>query len=854
MSNKDARKGMLGNRFFYSMKDAGMSYRNDPLPSNPLIKMTDVDYHIDDLPSQLQDWGCPVALYTIVPTVAANGEGETTFYFDEDQKITCEVSGGGRYHHQLWDYEHDTLCVSNFWGSTVFAVEKRSVSNFQALVLLIPIRRYGMMSSAVMHLTGRLHDSMKRLQPVKKFGDDHFTIIRNQKHLESNISIARAGGIRTTAATVSNGTYDRARAMMKTASSKVTTASILGLLPRPKDDAEVLKNKERAILLLEFMQRSEDLVIPRVVSPEHADQTYSQVDDIEHLNGTPPKSLVTFMSPLDPRAFSAAKTTANLKWGMEERFVRQINERINAPEPSVKLRQYVRETVTRMVGDTKLHPEDPQSILESQTGNQRIMRFKAELEQMSQTYNIDPFQKAEAYSGIKDVRVICAVGQYQKLIGSVLTHAATKWAKEQEWYCAVKPTEIAERMALAAMFGTYALATDVIRYDGSVTKPLREDVDLLLLELMFGDYIKEVNDYLESVQCQRIVIKDLLRDILLSLNSWHMTLTGEAGTGFFHSCRTIALLKTAPRLLGLTAEESTTFVKSVGLGDDATTFVAGTADPRLADPEKVVEKLVVLAKAYHLGLTIEIVPYGYPVPFLSRVFNPWTGDKNSMADVKRWMMKLHSTGHVPLVPLEKLWAKCMAILATDANTPILGEFARYAITFSSPTTKDIKSVVSWWSQFDRKDQFPNEHCEWMDTYVSETYPEFHQTIMQQEITNKTNPLEFPVCVDVPDLVNKTNRDAVIGIDATPVDDNKTSKDGQAASKVKDKHGKSDAGKVPGSGGPSDARNVPATPSPGKDDVVRSTGGNPRGTGKAGKRGDQHGKDHKTVSVSKTKKK
>jgi hypothetical protein len=167
-----------------------------------------------------------------------------------------------------------------------------------------------------------------------------------------------------------------------------------------------------------------------------------------------------------------------------------------------------------------------------------------------------------------------SVSQCQKAAGVAIALSLTKFLKEEgeaDWYPFVAPNALMDKMVNIASEGTWAMEGDFSKFDGTITEALRTHVDLKILDRLFGDYIKEVNEYLRINQCQKVTIRDVYGQVLLICNTYFATLTGEGGTSVFHSLRTKYLHYATFR--GLGCEPVPAFKKpGVYGGDDSITF------------------------------------------------------------------------------------------------------------------------------------------------------------------------------------------------------------------------------------------------------------------------------------------
>jgi hypothetical protein len=83
-----------GSRYFYCVKDFGITYKADPIKDNSALVFTDVDYY-----AYMPDWMClwkPICMYSLVPTQLNYNNDEFSFHFDGNS-VVYHVSGGGKY-------------------------------------------------------------------------------------------------------------------------------------------------------------------------------------------------------------------------------------------------------------------------------------------------------------------------------------------------------------------------------------------------------------------------------------------------------------------------------------------------------------------------------------------------------------------------------------------------------------------------------------------------------------------------------------------------------------------------------------------------------------------------------------
>jgi len=145
MASTDQLHGLAGNRYFYWSKDFKPNYQNDPITDNSAFMMIDVDYYCD-MTEYLKHFK-PILMYTLQPHSVSYRSSEYAYYI-RDNEVHYDVSGAGRYHHKIWDYDSDTIQVVDDLGYLcVFHVVSKTIENprfpqsGRRIVSLVPLRR-----------------------------------------------------------------------------------------------------------------------------------------------------------------------------------------------------------------------------------------------------------------------------------------------------------------------------------------------------------------------------------------------------------------------------------------------------------------------------------------------------------------------------------------------------------------------------------------------------------------------------------------------------------------------------------------------------------------------------------------
>jgi hypothetical protein len=118
---------------------------------------------------------------------------------------------------------------------------------------------------------------------------------------------------------------------------------------------------------------------------------------------------------------------------------------------------------------------------------------------------------------------------------------------------------------------------------------------------------------------------------------------------------------------------------------------------------------------------------------LGREYGPdvWSGDDNSMCDIRRQLTKFHTTPYLPsnVTPYHKMATKAWSYYCTDSNTPIIGEIARLIVDNYPDLIVDVegspelrRSLTNYFSFHPMDVQFPNVAASWMDDVVRRDIP------------------------------------------------------------------------------------------------------------------------------------
>jgi len=706
MSRSDQRKQLIGSRCWYWVKDVNSSNCNHAKTPSDLLYICDVDYYMD-MPQFLATNFNPVILYTVVPNRATStGEDNTSFHFEDDNTLVTNVSGGGKYQHHLWNYSCDSVLVTNtIFGipisATAFSIERKQVANHRQLILFSPMRKfYGLFALIASYILES--KNIKRFLPVVTTPDSK-RYVRFQVTNETGeimVTTARPGA-------------QLSAYMPQTVDDSISTVARLG-----KQDLTIpttaswIPDKEASAVATEYHRslRGEMMLSEMMVFPVDKSVRAYQFEP-KNYDPDAQAKIQAFMSPFIHGAYACINNSASERQCVEGRI---INLRKPEPKPCNFRDTCIGEFAKLVVPDgVNLHPYDCEYIADKQTRPaQKQSLLKAYVSGPIRKFVVKCFIKSETYNGPKDPRNITVFNDSFKLEMSGYTLSMSEYCKKFDWYGPGKtPDKLAERVTSICLNANSVNISDYHRMDGTITHVIRM-VERAIMMRAFSHNRARLNElFRESVNNKAYLPNETQFDQLSSQGS------GNPDTSLVQTLRSSFNSYLAYRKTGLHPQEA--FNKlGIHLGDDG------------LDPELPEEAHNWASKATGLVLEASTIIRGFRgVTFLARYYSPnvWTGDTNSMCDLKRQLSKFHTTVRLPnnITPEQKLVEKAMSFVSTDASTPILGPYCKRVLSLSKFRPISKLGVGNWWSKFDDSVQYPNVDVNgWMEDEVRVQLPEF----------------------------------------------------------------------------------------------------------------------------------
>jgi len=743
MSKSDQRKNLRGSRQWYWTKDVNASNSNCQIYDNDIRYICDVDYYLD-MPDLLVKETKPILLYTVVPETAVSvSEDDTSFYFNRQGELETFVAGSGKYKHSLWDYAHDSLLAvkRNVMGfptkAVAFSIERKQVGKHRQLILLTPIREFGLLTAALATYLLE-HVPLKRFNPITRNGVEEFVRFNVHTSGETLVTIARPStwACATVPASVDDGIATVAR-LSTTKLMLPTTASWLG---KGENDDDRLRLRVGAAVLTDYHRSGIKNIAPTVYPVARAVRAYQYKPSTFDQEARP--KLEAFMSPLVHGAFTPIFNKAG-----EEQCVDGRINKLKGPEPKPHrfTDECIEEFAQLVVGFEVLAPSPHEVLAEKQKrASQVLSLLRAVLMGPYRDRKLKCHGKGEAYGDVKDPRNISEYNDGDKLDMGKIATALSAYLKRFAWYGPGKtPEEIAQRVVDCLANATFANVSDFERMDGTITHKIRE-VDRAVCMKAFANNRAEVNEILKT----NVNNKGYLpQGTTFEQGPSHGS--GCSATSVFQTlraayCSYLAYRRTTKSNGAFYSPEEAFEKIGIHTGDDG------------LDPDLPVNNHKWAAEKLGLRLEACVVNRGHRgVNFLARYYSAevWTGSPNSMCDVKRQLAKFHTTLRLPenVKAEAKLVEKAMSYVATDGNTPVIGELCKKVLLLSDYRPSVPLGVGTWWGKFEQSCQYPNENVGgWMDVEFETLFPEFDRSLFTNwldSIKQATQLLSPPLCAE-----------------------------------------------------------------------------------------------------------
>jgi hypothetical protein len=640
------------------------------------------------------------------------------------------------------------------WTTTFFEVEKKKVGMHKIVVLLIPTRTFSCVLRPLLWMF-----TASRLQLFKPVTNG-WTVIRSHPKDSLLVSVARAGALAS--CTIDGDKYEGALAVVRNAKTRINMTMVESVYSRTPHK-EWPTREELAILTDYFLAHSEGLKQAIVTAPAYGVTHYTVYQDAGGVDTSSMRSVTSFMPPIDDACTAPLKTAADLENAVDKRIKRLQEKASEVGAPSSFVTNCLADFVDYVVRESSLSPDPVDMIEVAQKTPTRLAAFIAWAAGSSKKLAsvVRPFVKAEAYGleterlpqdgadssttpetvKYKDARVItpftgAARFEYARYCYSLTHHIKNNFC----WYAFVVPVAIMAQLNNVCSEADMIMVGDFSRFDGTITHVVRDYVERPILRRLFDGY-PEV-DELHKAQYNlkgRIVREN---GSVVNYETGNSRSSGSGETSVFNTVVNAACAYLAFRHLGLNRQQAE---------EALTRCIFGGDDSAVAVPLGITRDAFTAAyqwasRALGLNIKVDYADRGQPVPFLARWFMPWYDDCNSMCDIERQMTKLHTTHAAHFTKEVKAREKATSILATDAKTPIIGEWARAVVARYGRL--EPEHFGSWWSQYEVKENFLNYYdSSWMDGIIGAYCENFDADLFARSIRH--DPLNVPNCRTLP---------------------------------------------------------------------------------------------------------
>ena len=665
-SPKDQWNELDGERAVRGVRDMLIRPQNTPITSYHILKLVDVDSYLTE--AEFGNWlsyGRPMVLYSwLIRSCFASGKDG--FYHPVRDRFRFRSSGGGYYEHQLWDWDVDNFTVysSRIRRYIYVYVHVRKLDFGRALVCLMPAMTFDPIFFVAVP---RTYDTTRRMARL---------VAREVESTPSSIYIMSTGsganGVvsfydpsLSTGKTLSLAHYSNAASAVRLSPS-FTASSLQRITGSEEPDYHLTAMIKLTAKLDNALQpRPEPVERPRMYT-----YAYNDVSDEPRNTGR------VFMRPIVDGAFAPTSCKSNDLACIQHRVVGVAPSQKRPPR---RFTEYRNEFVRLLVGSARgsLVPFTLEEVLDNATEKQR-RKYQEALSSVRRD-KMQAFQKTEAYPEIKDPRNIINQDPHHVLHWSCFIQAVVDCMKNElqtSWYAfGLQPEALADRVhQLAAGCCHELLETDFSRFDGTIAYFLRELELLILLSFFPHRYHQQIATLwaatLDQVGKTRFSIKFFLRSQRRS---------GSGETSWGNSTINAYVAYCSHREVGQTPKEAWSALGLYG-GDD------GISDLPRGMMEKVCNFLELKVKPAYKA-------HGEPLSFLGRVWPEPAVHNGSYMDPLRVLHKIHYVSCAdPTIPPElHAWRKGVSLLATDAQTPILGDLALTLMALGS----NSRRTISW---------------------------------------------------------------------------------------------------------------------------------------------------------------
>jgi len=648
----------------YMSRDLIIDGTSDKVTKQHIIKMVDVDYHLD-----IGHWvkkKRPIVMYTMVP-MSLSGESFEGHYTVNDGCVELTENGGASYQHPLWDYSSDWITFEYWWGSIVCSVDSKHVSEHRRVILLTPeFETYGpfgwlVPGRRIRRQSFRVGPGVQRLDTTDEDGKRWASLKLDGRHTAVTVPVTllEAAIIR-----LNNTkhpeicTVERFMNIEKDLTRELPTPFAASIL------YECITKTDRG-LEINVQPRGgkvrwcEPVAFQAIGSIENG---YLATEDGKRIGRTVGVCIV------DQPAVVPNESWNNDMASVTGRVTRLYNDTVPPQRLNALACEFIRKLIP-IPGIGALWSLD--QVLEQRQKPAQRAKDEKEIPWITTQGNchIQAFMKHEAMAKTNDPRNISSMPAQHNLRLAQMTYPFKEIFKNFHWYMpGLKPREIAGRVVSFVSGFAKVVETDYSRWDGHLSVWMRVYLERAAVMRWLPDMFRAEFGRLID---QEVVTKGRTRHGVVYMND------GGRGSGSYltemNTLENAFISYAASRLDGHNIDEAWCRIGCVG-GDDGVSGALRVSIERAA-------------AALGLKLKAKERTTGDSVSFLGRVYiDPWTTD-SSIQDPVRTLAKLHISFAAPEVPDDVALAnRAIGYHTLDPTTPILSAWCERFLDRTSGTS------------------------------------------------------------------------------------------------------------------------------------------------------------------------
>jgi hypothetical protein len=660
---------------FYMARDVICAPQWKSVEETHIIKMVDVDYHVD-----MRRWiqyMRPLVLYTFSPVTVA-GTLEEAHFTIENNTVDYFCKGGAHYHHRIWDFNSDWIVVDYYWGSIVCSIEQRHLSEQRRVVLITP--EYKIWGPLGRWLPGKRLDyieyeknpGVNQIDSTNEDGERITSVGIPGDFTSVQLTHQHLGAIR----------YRCGR------SKDPDPHSIERFLTKFKDQypepAITATHLLKIVLAMPVVVRRADLNA-KSGNVEYRPDSFQAVgsekagffvlEDGKEIGRCVHPSLVDHPGVVPRESYN------NDLACIVGRIERVYNDKTPPPIYNRWAADFIRHLVPKPGIGT---PWSIDQVIKAQNKPTQIGRNKRVMPWITEEDEcfISAFMKHEAYGAVNSPRNISQCPTQHTLRLSAFTYPfKIDVMQDQPWFSPGKPPrKIAERLHEAAQRFEVMSEIDYSRFDGSISLWLRETVErAVMLRWCHPDSRRELASMIDAESNARGKTRSGL-----PYRSAFTRLSGSPGTTLWNSIVNAFAIYAAARKAGLTHEGAIDMIIAAA-GDDGGTALAKNC-------------MEAAAKDLGLHLKCEEKRSGDCFRYLGRVFLDPSSTTASIQDPVRTLKKLHISFAPKDVPLDiALYNRAYGYGALDPHAPLVSTWCQRVMKDVENRRPQILQDIKDWS-------------------------------------------------------------------------------------------------------------------------------------------------------------